>query len=109
MIALLLGAGFVYAFAFDGFHIETVPSAEVETWLAQAYACNYDCSYELCPAKEKNTGNCNNCSKKKFCKSCYTTHKCKDSGGCPYIVNASGGCSNYSSQRKCPKSCKDTH
>ena len=109
MIALLLGAGFVYAFAFDGFNVETVPGGKVEAWLAQAYACNYDCSYELCPAKEKNTGNCNNCSKKKFCKSCYKTHKCKDSGGCPYLVNASGGCSNYSSQKKCPKSCSDTH
>ena len=31
MIVLLFGAGFVYAFAFDGFNVETVPSAEVET------------------------------------------------------------------------------
>ena len=35
MIALLLGAGFVYAFAFDGFNVETVPGAEVDAWLAQ--------------------------------------------------------------------------
>ena len=36
MIALLFGAGLVYAFAFDGFNVETVTGGEVETWLAQA-------------------------------------------------------------------------
>ena len=35
MVALLLGAGFVYAFAFDGINVETVPGAEVDAWLAQ--------------------------------------------------------------------------
>ena len=109
MIALLVGAGFVYAFAFDGFNVETATGDEVEAWLAQVYACNYDCSYHLCPAKKENTGNCNNCSKVKFCKSCYQSQKCKASG-CPYPPTGSGGCSNYSSQRKCNKSqCTDTH
>ena len=41
MIALLVGAGFVYAFAFDGFNVETVPGAEVEAWIAQADGGNY--------------------------------------------------------------------
>ncbi len=36
MITLLFGAGFIYAFAFDGFNIETVPGGEVEAWLASA-------------------------------------------------------------------------
>ena len=41
MIALLLGAGFVYAFAFDGFNVETVPNSEVDAWLAQESGGNY--------------------------------------------------------------------
>lgn len=41
MIALLLGAGFVYAFAFDGFNLETVPNSEVDAWLAQQDGGNY--------------------------------------------------------------------
>ena len=36
MIVLLFGAGFVYAFAFDGFNVETATGGEVEAWLAQA-------------------------------------------------------------------------
>ena len=34
MIALLVCSGFVYAFAFDGFNIETATGGEVEAWLA---------------------------------------------------------------------------
>lgn len=34
MITLLFGAGFIYAFAFDGFNIEKVTGSEVEAWLA---------------------------------------------------------------------------
>ncbi len=36
MIALLIGSGFVYTFAFDGFNLETVTGGEVEAWLAAA-------------------------------------------------------------------------
>ena len=36
MIALLFGAGLVYAFAFDGFNVETTTGGEVEAWLAAA-------------------------------------------------------------------------
>ena len=36
MIVLLFGAGFVYAFAFDGFNVETATGGEVEAWLAAA-------------------------------------------------------------------------
>ncbi len=36
MIAFLFGAGFIYAFAFDGFNIEKVTGGEVEAWLAAA-------------------------------------------------------------------------
>ena len=36
MIALLIGSGFVYAFAFDGFNVETATGSEVEAWLAAA-------------------------------------------------------------------------
>ena len=36
MIVLLFGAGLVYAFAFDGFNVETTTGGEVEAFLAQA-------------------------------------------------------------------------
>ena len=36
MIALLFCAGFVYAFTFNGFNVETIPGSEVEAWLASA-------------------------------------------------------------------------
>ena len=36
MIVLLFGAGFIYAFAFDGFNIEKVTGGEVEAWLTSA-------------------------------------------------------------------------
>ena len=36
MIALMVCGGFVYAFAFDGFNVETATGGEVEAWLAQA-------------------------------------------------------------------------
>ena len=42
MIALLFGAGLVYAFASDGFNVETVTGGEVEAWLAAAGGGSYD-------------------------------------------------------------------
>ena len=36
MIALMVCSGFVYAFAFDGFNVETATGGEVEAWLAAA-------------------------------------------------------------------------
>ena len=36
MIVLLFSAGFVYAFAFDGFNVQTVTGGEVEAWLEAA-------------------------------------------------------------------------
>ena len=36
LIALMVCSGFVYAFAFDGFNVETATGGEVEAWLAQA-------------------------------------------------------------------------
>ena len=36
LIALMVCGGFVYAFAFDGFNVETATGGEVEAWLAQA-------------------------------------------------------------------------
>ena len=36
LIALMVCAGFVYAFAFDGFNVETTTQGEVEAWLAAA-------------------------------------------------------------------------
>ena len=36
MIAMMVCGGFVYAFAFDGFNVETATGGEVEAWLAEA-------------------------------------------------------------------------
>ena len=36
LITLMVCAGFVYAFAFDGFNVETTTQGEVEAWLAAA-------------------------------------------------------------------------
>ena len=36
LIALMVCSGFVYAFAFDGFNVETATGGEVEAWLTEA-------------------------------------------------------------------------
>ena len=36
LITLMVCSGFVYAFAFDGFNVETAIGGEVEAWLAAA-------------------------------------------------------------------------
>ena len=113
MIALMVCGGFVYAFAFDGFNVETATGGEVEAWLAQAgggnysYTCDQDCSHILCPAKTQNTGDCTGCSKVAFCNgTCSKNHTCRNTGGCPHLYDGrSGGCSGYNTQRSCPTSC----
>lgn len=40
LIVVLVGAGFVYAFAFDGFNIETATGGDVEVWVAMASSGN---------------------------------------------------------------------
>ncbi len=55
MIALLLGAGFVYAFAFDGFNMETVPGAEVDAWLAQEGGGDYGGDNDDTPEDDDDT------------------------------------------------------
>ena len=119
LIALMVCSGFVYAFAFDGFNVETVTGGEVEAWLAKAgassssspsYTCNNDdCKatngnkdemWANCPArKKKNKENCTGCSKiTSYCSTnpmCDKSHhgKCRDKAGCPYAPQR-GGCSN---------------
>ena len=86
MIALLVCSGFVYAFAFDGFNVETATGGEVEAWLEQANgggsggdSCS--CGYANCPG-----GSCSDCTENGdgcdiVCKIC----------GCPSL------CSNFRS------------
>lgn len=71
MIALLFGAGFVYAFAFDGFNVHTVTDGEVEVWLAQVGDgyCNHTCGKTNCPGDAG--GKCKKCQSK-------TQFRCKD-------------------------------
>ena len=119
MIVLLFGAGFVYAFAFDGFNVETVTGGEVEAWIAQAgddnsgdpvYTCDSDAckgnsnpahQYSECPSRSSKgkatKENCTGCSKvTDYCKSgCPHGHsKCKTQKGCPQANKMYGGCSN---------------
>ena len=96
MIALLFSAGLVYAFAFDGFNVETVTGGEVEAWLAQAGDDNSgeepdeepcDCGFQSCPGGETCGMKTRN-SKGKWIWPCgsknnnFMWYPCKDSG-CP--------------------------
>ena len=131
LIALMVCAGFVYAFAFDGFNVETATGSEVEAWLAQAGASNsspsYTCSsykckgsgnaahqYSGCPAR-KGIANCTNCAYvKNYCKTgCKHGHsKCATKYGCPQANKKYGGCSKArnsktnKTQTTCPTKCK---
>ena len=119
MIALLFSAGLVYAFAFDGFNVETVTGGEVEAWLAQqasndksgdtVYTCDSDAckgdgnaahQYSECPSRSSignaTKENCTGCSKvTDYCKTgCPHGHSnCRKRKGCPQAKKY-GGCSN---------------
>ena len=133
MIALLLGAGFVYAFAFDGFNVETVPGGEVEAWLAQADGgdsdppgdcdCgNTDCHVTQddgtvkkgCKAKKSDGSNpCKNNTRKYPCPATADCrgkgggdHKCTDQG-CPKLPKPNGQPGKIDVCKKSPKkTCK---
>ncbi len=88
MIALLFGAGFVYAFAFDGFNVQTATGGEVETWLEQAGGVAYggpcNCGRTGCP-----TLSCFGCGK----------YDCKSScGQCKCNI-----CTSATSEKSCPR------
>ena len=101
LIALMVCAGFVYAFAFDGFNIETVPGGEVEAWLAQANGGGSggdpdpcDCGYTSCPTTKcrKKCGNpVRHLCSRKTCKTgkARRPHKCVNSGGCTWSPKGS--------------------
>ena len=121
LIALMVCGGFVYAFAFDGFNVETATGSEVEAWLAAAssgsssgspsYTCDSDmCTgespqspgrYWNCPARGTNASqDCTGCSRvTNYCRTkpkCSKGHHgtCRDTGGCPYGYSQPGSCSN---------------
>ncbi len=95
LIALMVCGGFVYAFAFDGFNVETATTSEVEAGLAAAgdsssdsssYTCDNDAcggngnpayQYSECPARheidnpniEPKKTDCTGCSRvRDYCK-----------------------------------------
>lgn len=114
MIALLFGAGFVYAFALDGFNVETVPSTEVDAWLAVGNNYGKDCdndgcvqSWAGCPGNgctgcDKISSNCTQGPGKKACG--HSHDKCGNTGHCPFN---SGGGTGYCSKggTTCPPGC----
>ena len=81
MIALMVCSGFVYAFAFDGFNVETATGGEVEAWLAAAGgggsggdSCS--CGYANCPGS-----GCSDCTSQQApCK-----NTCGDNCNCPDV------------------------
>ena len=118
MIALMVCGGFFYAFAFDGFNVETATGGQVETWLAQAgrgnsgdgdddddegYPCNclgppgYECEREDCANDEveceittKCHTNCGKCYLNEDGRPCADDAHCLNADSDEYIC--SGNC-----------------
>ena len=94
LIALMVCSGFVYAFAFDGFNVETATGGEVEAWLAQEAGA--DAYNETC----------DNCGYSSSCPGagCECTgsgitpcnDKCKGNGKCKPT------CSSNTNKKMCP-------
>ena len=118
MIALLFGAGFVYAFAFDGFNVETVPGSEVHALIELSVGPNYgkNCdndgcvqSWAGCTGSADNpctncTDQSSNCTQGTGKKNCKHGHQgCRKTGGCPYNPNGNKYCSSGGST--CPQGC----
>ena len=90
MIALMVCGGFVYAFAFDGFNVETATGGEVEAWLAAASGggsgayrvCT--CGRDRCPGQGCSACGTYDC--KSFCGQC-SCNMCTGATGkaCPTL------------------------
>ncbi len=119
MIALLLGAGLVYAFAFDGFNVETATEGEVEAWLEKASGkenYNKNCtnnacvsSWAGCTGSEDNqctncTDQIHNCAMKKGKSKCGHSHSGCGASSKPKCPFNSGGGNKYCSSggNSCP-------
>ena len=135
LITLMVCAGFVYAFAFDGFNVETATQGDVEAWLAQAggggsgggavCTCgNAHCTAEVSVWKDgketkvtkhgcKSDNACNGQTRKYPCPanaSCRRPgggpHKCTQKG-CEPMLDSHGNPSKIDVCKKSPKkSCK---
>ena len=117
LIALMVCAGFVYAFAFDGFNVEVVTGGEVEAWLGLSVGPNYgkDCNINACVQLWAGCpGNgCENCTKvtPNLCSSnCKHGHQgCRKTGNCAYNNIGNGYCSeggleDSNGNKVCPSS-----
>ncbi len=114
MIALLVGAGFVYAFAFDGFNVETVSGAEVEAWVAATGGGNNDYDDpDPCDCMSAHMNDADDCSTD-LCDTNDSDYPCGDvrascSNDCPH--KGEGGCSTCAGEIKCANTgslCEDT-
>ncbi len=122
LIALMVCSGFVYAFAFDGFNVETVTGGEVEEWLDKASGkenYNKNCTNNACVQSWAGcTGsatnpctNCthqsNNCAMKKGKSKCKHTHPGCGTSSDPKCPFNSGGSNKYCSSggNSCPSNC----
>ena len=79
LIALMVCVGFVYAFASDGFNVETATQGDVEAWLAAAGGVgsggdSCSCGFANCPGS--NCSNCTNITSK--CQTLCGTCSCPD-------------------------------
>ena len=118
LIALMVCAGFVYAFAFDGFNVETATGGEVEAWLAAAGAGGRSGSQPYaCKCKHASTGFCDCKSQtkpnKKECDDnevrgcqpkCRVSARCKNVGKCKeYVCSKSKFAGNRCTRHPAPK------
>ena len=74
LIALMVCGGFVYAFAFDGFNVQTATQGDVEAWLAQAGGggSGGDDDPKPCDCEADHCDKCGN-------KTSYGTNPCRNS------------------------------
>ena len=114
MIVLLFGAGFVYAFAFDGFNVETATQGDVEAWLAAAGGGNNDYDDpDPCDCMTARMNDADDCSTD-LCDTNDSDYPCGDdiaycSKDCPH--KGEGGCSTCGGDWKCGNTgslCEDT-
>ncbi len=112
MIALLFGAGFVYAFALDGFNVEIVPGGEVDAWLATAGGLSYgdngqgdcNCGNAYCHVTQDDGTVKKGCKAKKSdgsnpCKGRTRKYPCPAGADC----RRDGGGSHACTDQGCPK------
>ena len=98
LIAFLVGTGFVYAFAFDGFNVQTATDGDVDVWVAMASSGN-------CGGDDDESDPCE-ClfAPDPECGACPPLKEGEDEGECG---NTWASCSDKCPQRSIGKACDE--